>query len=134
MKNNSSAFVNSFMLCVLVTFAVGGTAAIGMVWVRHQISTTANANQVLAAELARLERLIDEKKSLIETEQAPDKLRALNARMSLDLVPMNQVHNEHVTENTTDRLAQRAGRDAADTDRAPLPAPVALNLASVDRR
>ncbi len=123
MKNNSSAFVHQIVLCVLVTFAVAGSTGLGTVWMRHQISTTANANRLLAGELARIERLIDEKKTIIETEQAPDKLRALNASMRLGLVPMNEVHVEHVTENTADRLAQRAGREWISPDRAaPQPA------------
>ncbi len=130
MKNNSSAFVNQLVLCVLVTFAVAGSTGLGTVWMRNRISTTANANRALAAELARIERLIDERKTLIETEQAPEKLRALNATMQLGLVPMSDVHVEHVAESTTDRLGQRAGQ-ALDTDRAYSPPPVVLRIASL---
>jgi hypothetical protein len=123
MKNNSSAFVHQIVLCLLVTFAVAGSTGLGTVWMRHQISTTANTNRLLAAELARIERLIDEKKTVIETEQAPEKLRALNAGMRLGLVPMNEVHTEHVTENPADRLAQRASRAFLETDSPATPPP-----------
>jgi len=128
MKTNSSAFVHQLVLCVLVTFAVAGSTGLGTVWMRHQISTTANTNRLLAAELTRIERLIDEKKTLIETEQAPEKLRTLNTGMRLGLVPMSEVHVEHVTENTADRLAQRAGR-FLDTDRAAAKPPVSIQFA-----
>lgn len=129
MKNNSSAFVNQLVMCLLVTFAVGGSTGLGTVWMRHQISTTANANRALAAELSRVERLIDEKKTIVETEQAPDKLRGLNASMQLGLVPMNEVHVEHVTENTTDRLAERAARSLRDTDRPAPSVPITFKIA-----
>lgn len=128
MKTNSSAFVHQLVLCLLVTFAVAGSTGLGTVWMRHQISTTANTNRLLAAELTRIERLIDEKKTLIETEQAPEKLRALNTGMRLGLVPMSEVHVEHVTENTADRLAQRAG-SFLDTDRAAAKPPVSIQFA-----
>ena len=129
MKNNSSAFANQLLVCLLVTFTVAGSTGLGTVWMRNQISTTANANRALAAELARVERLIDERKTLIETEQAPDKLRALNASLRLGLVPMNEVHVEHVTESTTDRLSRRAGEVFFSTDRAATPPPLSFKIA-----
>ena len=116
MKNNSRAFANHVMLCLLVTLGCGGSIGLGTVWMRHQISTTANAHRTLKAECERLERLIDGKKTVIETEQAPDKLRDLNVVLGLGLVPMNEVLVELVTENTADRLAAKAGADAS-TDR-----------------
>ncbi len=45
MKTNSSAFVHQLVLCLLVTFAVAGSTGLGTVWMRHQISTTANTNR-----------------------------------------------------------------------------------------
>lgn len=129
MKNSSPGFVNQLLVCLLVTIGVGGSVGLGTVWMRHQLSTTANRNRELAAELRRLERLIDERKTVIETEQAPDKLRALNASLRLGLVPMNEVHVHLVTESTTDRLVSRANR-ALLTDRAaPAAAPIAFTLA-----
>jgi hypothetical protein len=118
MKKNSHAFVNQLLLCLLVTIGFGGSIGLGTVWMRHQISTTANANRALAAEYARIERLIDEKKTIIETEQSPDKLRTLNATMNLGLVDMTKIEVVHVTESTTDRMAARL-YDGRDTDRAP---------------
>jgi hypothetical protein len=119
MKKNSHAFVNQLLLCLLVTIGFGGSIGLGTVWMRHQISTTANANRALAAEYARIERLIDEKKTLIETEQSPDKLRALNLTMNLGLVDMTRIEVVHVTESTTDRMAARL-YEGRETDRAPL--------------
>ena len=128
MKNNPSAFVNQLVVCLLVTICVGGSIGMGTVWIRHQISVTARANRELAADLTRLERLIDEKKTIIETEQAPEKLRALNAAMRLGLVPLNEITVLHVTENVVERMARRSNRNLF-TDAVARPAPITFNIA-----
>lgn len=121
MKNNSSAFANQLLICLLVTICIGGSIGVGTVWIRHQISTTAKSNRELAAEIARLERLIDEQKTRLETEQTPDKLRGLNATLRLGLVPMSEIPVLHVTENVAERMARRANGDLF-TDAAARPA------------
>jgi hypothetical protein len=112
MQRNSRGFANHLLLGLLVTIGLGGTAGLGTVWMRHQISTTANTNRAIAAEIDRLTRLIDEKTTVIESELSPDKLRALNTSMRLGLVPMNEVPVELVTANTLERLVRRANTDA----------------------
>ena len=128
MKKKSPAFANQLLLCVLVTFCTGGSVGLAAVWMRHQISVTARSNRDLAAEVARLERLIDEQKTLLETEQAPDKLRGLNAAMRLSLVPMSELPVLQVTENVIERMARRATRGPLIETAAP-PAPVTFRLA-----
>ena len=128
MKKDPSAFANQLLGCLLVSISAAGTIGLGMVLVRHQISATARLNRDLAAEIARLERLIDERKTIIETEQAPDKLRGLNAALHLGLVPMNEIPVLHVTENVVERMAQRANRNLF-TDAVPRPAPITFRIA-----
>ena len=129
MKKTAHGFANQILLCALVTIGCGGSVGVGTVWVRHQISETANRNRELAAELKRVERLIDEKQTVIETEQAPAKLRALNENMQLGLVLMNEVPVYLVTENITERMAARAHREIS-TDRAvPAAPPISLKIA-----
>ncbi|MSU49980.1 MAG: hypothetical protein EXS37_12990 [Opitutus sp.] len=129
MKNTSCASVHPLLLCALVTIGFGGSIAIGTVLMRHQISTTANVNRSLKSDWERIERLVDGKKTVVETELAPDKLRELNSSMRLGLVPMNEVSVVHVTDNTTARLAARAARDDS-TDRAGArAAPIAFRIA-----
>ncbi len=108
MRKNSSAFVNQLVVWVLVTIGLGGSAGLVTVWMRQQISATAKANRDLAAQIARYDRLIDETRTQIETEQASDKLRHLNSALGLGLVPMNQIPVVHVTDNVVERLARRA--------------------------
>ena len=125
MKNNSHAFVNQLFVCLLVTLCVGGTIGIGTVWMRHQISVTANANRALAARLAEFERHLAETKTLLERAQRPDELRRLNTDFRLGLVLASEAQVMHVTEDPVRRLAARANRGLfGDT-----PAPVTLTIA-----
>lgn len=128
MKKDSSAFANQLLVGLIVTICCGGSIGLGTVWMRHQISVTARENRDLAAQIARLDRLSDEKKTIIETAQAPDKLRALNTGLGLGLVPMTQIPVEHVTENVVERMARRAHADLF-TDTAARPAPVTFRIA-----
>jgi hypothetical protein len=101
-RKDTSAFVNQLLVWFIVTIGLGGSVGLATVWMRQQISATAKANRDLAAQIARYDRLIDETRTQIETEQASDKLRHLG------LVPMNQIPVVHVTENVVERLARRA--------------------------
>lgn len=127
MRKDASAFIHQLLVGLLVSIAVGGSAGLATVWMRHRISETAKANRDLAAQVARFDRLIDETLTQIETEQAADKLRHLNATLRLGLVPMNEIPVVHVTENVVERLARRANQgllpEAAGT-----PAPRAIAL------
>jgi hypothetical protein len=131
MKKNSQAFVNQLLICLLVTMTCGGSIGLGTVWVRHQNSTTAKGNRVLAARIAEVERRNDELTTLIQGEQRPELLRRRNTEMRLGLVPMNEVPVVHVAENVTDRLVERANRElySTGTDRA-RPAVVSLKIAA----
>jgi hypothetical protein len=128
MKKDPSAFANQLLLGVLVTFCTGGSIGLATVWMRHQISVTAKANRDLGQELARLERLYDEKKTTIETEQAPDRLRELNAALRLGLVPMSDIPVLQVGEDVVERMARRANRDLF-TDTAVRAEPVTFRVA-----
>jgi hypothetical protein len=125
MKKNAHAFANQLFVCLLVTIFCGGSIGLGTVWMRHQISVTANANRVLAARLAEFERHIAETKTLIERAQRPDELRRLNADFRLGLAPVSEAQVMHVTEDPVRRLAARANRDLFGE----LPAPVTLTIA-----
>jgi hypothetical protein len=111
MKNNSHAFVNQLLICLLVTICFGGSVGVGLVWVRHQISITANNNRMLAARLREIEREIMEAKTTVESAQSPNALRALNAQFQLGLVPKSDGQVMLVTEDPVQRLMIRANRE-----------------------
>jgi hypothetical protein len=123
---DTHAFVNQFLVWLLVTFSCSGSIGLGLVWMRHQISATANANRKLEARIADVQRHIDETKTKIEGEQSSDVLRARNADWHLGLAPRAETQVVHVTEDPVLRLAQRGNRDLF-TDRAPA---ISFQLAS----
>ena len=111
MKKNSHAFVNQLLACLLVTICFGGSVGVGLVWMRHQISITANTNRVLATRLREVERHIMESKTRVESAQSPDALRHLNADFRLGLVPKSDGQVLHVEGDPVQRLMTRVNRE-----------------------
>ena len=126
MKKNRHAFANQLVVCLLVTISVAGSAGLSLVWLRHQISITANANRALAARLRDVERQITETITLVETASSPDALRRLNADFRLGLAPVSEGQVMHVTGDPVQRLVARANRELFGEARAP----IALTLAA----
>jgi hypothetical protein len=111
MKNNSHAFVNQLLVCMLVTICFGGSVGVGIVWMRHQISLTANNNRALAARLREVERHISEAKTLVESAQSPVALRRLNTEFNLGLAPKSDGQLLHVAGDPVHRLMARANSE-----------------------
>lgn len=126
MKRTSHAFVNQVFVCVLVSIGFGGSIGLGTVWLRHQMSITANANRILAGQLAAIERRIAETKTLVESGQSPDALRRLNADMHLSLVPVSDGQLVHVAEDPIQRMLARANRELFNDGPKPVLFQVAL--------
>jgi len=110
MQKNSRAFVNEIVVCLILTIGLGGSAGLGVVWMRHQISTTANHIRVLKAETAEVERLINERSADIASSQRPDLLRKLNEQFRLNLVPFSDVpvFNESLDRAVRDLVARNS--------------------------
>ncbi|HEX2853177.1 MAG TPA: hypothetical protein VHO24_08065 [Opitutaceae bacterium] len=128
MKNNSHAFINQLLVCLLVTFCFSGSIGLGTVWMRHQISLTANANKALEQRIAEVERHLAETATFIETEQSNDVLRARNTQLRLGLVAPCEAQFVRVTQDPDRHLAAKRNRGLFD-DSALTPAPVKLTLA-----
>ena len=123
MRTANHAFVNQFVIYTLLTICFSGSIGLGTVWMRHQISITANANKVLEARLAELKRHLAETNTAIEIQQSPAVLRQRNASMNLGLI-LPEVQS--VTESPTLRLVAKSSRALFD-DRA---VPVTFRLAA----
>jgi hypothetical protein len=123
MRTTNHAFVNQFVIYTLLTICFSGSIGLGTVWMRHQISITANANKVLEARLAELKRHLAETNTAIEIQQSPAVLRQRNASMNLGLI-LPEVQS--VTESPTLRLVAKSSRALFD-DRA---VPVTFKLAA----
>ena len=97
---------------MLVTISFGGSVGLGTVWMRHQISVTANTNRALAAQVLEVERRIAETTTLVESEQSPQLLRDRNTQWHLGLVAIGPTQEEvHVAEDPVRRLVSRANRE-----------------------
>lgn len=109
--NGTHAFVNQLMVCLLVSFCLGGSIGLGTVLLRHQISLTAKKNHQLAADIALVERRIFEVSTLIESGQVPETLRKRNTELLLGLMPLSERQVVRVSEDPGLRLARRQHRE-----------------------
>jgi len=105
-RMDSRAFVNQFMVYMLVAICGSTSIGLGMVWIRHQISVTANANKVLVASIDDLQRRIEETDAAI----APAVLNRRNTDWQIGLVPPAETQIRHVSEDPVTRLAAMHNR------------------------
>jgi Tfp pilus assembly protein PilN len=101
----SRAFVNQFMVYLLVAICGSATIGLGTVWMRHQISLAANENKVLEAQIADVERHIEETDAAVAAEQDPAVLNQKNAEWHLGLVSTSVTQVHRVPEDPVLRLA-----------------------------
>jgi hypothetical protein len=101
-KTHTHAFVNQLLVYTLVMICFSGSVGLGTVWLRHQISLTADHNKKIETRIAELERHLAETKAAVETAQGPDILKQRNAEWHLGLVAP--------TEPQVDRVAEDPGR------------------------
>lgn len=121
MKNNSHAFINQLLVCLLLTFCVSGSIGLGTVWMRHQISLTANANKTLEYRIAEVERHLAETATIIETEQSNDVLRRRNAELGLRLVQPAESQVVRITQSPEMYLAAKSNQGLFEDRALPVP-------------
>jgi hypothetical protein len=128
-RTSNHAFVNQLLVYTLVMICFTGSIGLGTVWMRHQISLTANATKVLDARIAEMERRVNETTAVMEMEQDPAVLKRRNSEWHLGLVQPSQEQIVRVSGDPVLRLAAKRDR-ALYTDSA-LPATVSLRVAGL---
>lgn len=122
--SSTHGFVNQLLAYTLVMIGFSGSIGLGTVWMRHQISITANANKVLDARIADVERHLAEATAASESERDTQVLLARNAEWKLGLVAPSQAQIVRVSEDPIMRLAAKRNRglfgDAAPTVSVPI--------------
>lgn len=103
----SHAFINQIFVYMLVSICLTGTAGLGTVWLRHQISNTANHTHDLEIELTKVERRLAEVTVFVAAEQSPDSLERRNREMQLGLVMPREPQVVRVAESPERRLAAK---------------------------
>ena len=105
------AFINQLLVYTLVMLVFTGSIGFGTVWLRHEISLAANRNKLLQADLAEVQRQIDQFTAEIAAAKNPDTLIRLNSEMRLGLVPPREEQSEHVAVDVGQRLAAKRTQD-----------------------
>ena len=106
-KNSSHAFVNQLLVYTLVMICFSGSIGLGTVWLRHQISITANNTKQLEQRIIESERHLAELNTLITGEQSIDVLARRNSEWKLGLVLPKEPQVVRVSESPERRLAAR---------------------------
>lgn len=110
-RTRNDAFVNQLLVYTLVMICFSGSVGLGTVWLRHQISLTANRSKMIEARIAEVERHWAEKKAAVETAQGPDMLKQRNAEWHLGLVPPKEPQVTRVSQDATQVLEAKNNRD-----------------------
>jgi N-acetylmuramic acid 6-phosphate (MurNAc-6-P) etherase len=106
-KNTSHAFVNQMLVYTLVMICFSGSIGLGTVWLRHQISLTANNTKLLEQRIIESERHLAELNTQITAEQSIDVLARRNNEWKLGLVLPKEPQVVRVSESPERRLAER---------------------------
>jgi hypothetical protein len=106
-KTGTHAFVNQLLIYTLVMIGFSGSVGMGAVWLRHQISVTANRTKQIEARLAEVERHYRETEAAIGTEQGPEALKQRNTEWRLGLVSPKDTQIVRVNESPEERLAAK---------------------------
>jgi len=117
--SDTHAFANQLLVCLLVCISCGGSIGLGAVWMRHQISVTANANRQLARRITEVNRHCYETEALVAEAQTPDVIRGRNDEWHLGFVLKSDDRLVRVNEDPTQRLVTRNNRELFLSDRPP---------------
>jgi hypothetical protein len=109
-KTSHGGFVNQFMVYALVTICTGASIGLGTVWMRHQISITANENKVLETAIADVERKISATNAAIAAEQDPAVLAQKNTQWSLGLAMPAEGQVRRIGEDPVARMSAMQNR------------------------
>ena len=106
-KSDSHAFINQMLVYTLVMICFSGSVGLGTVWLRHQISVSANQTRQFDLQIAQIERRLAEVTARIATEQSVSELQHKNQTFAIGLVSPQESQIVRVTESPEERLAAR---------------------------
>lgn len=106
-KKDTHAFVNQLLVYTLVMICLSGSIGLGTVWLRHQISVTANNTKLLEQRIVETERHLAEVNTQITAEQSIDVLARRNNEWKLGLVLPKEPQVVRVSDSPEQLLASR---------------------------
>lgn len=131
-KTDKNAFVNQLLVYTLVMICFSGSIGLGTVWLRHQISVTANNTKFIEQRIAETERHMSELNTQITEEQTITVLNRRNVDWSLGLVQPREPQVVRVNESAERRLAARNNAEVFAAENAAV-APVRFQLPAIYR-
>lgn len=99
--------VNSVFLLTLVMLAYAGIIGFGKVWMRHEVSVSANASKVLEQEITDAQRRLADLSAKIAVARGTDQLLRLNAQLGLNLVQPSEEQVIRTRDDVELRLAAK---------------------------
>ena len=106
-KSDTRVFVNQLLIYTLVMIGFSGSVGMGAVWLRHQISITANRTKQIEARIAEVERHFRETEAAIGAEQGPEALKRRNTEWGLGLVSPKDTQIVRENGSPEERLAAK---------------------------
>lgn len=105
------AHVNRLIALTLLLLIFSGSLGLGAVWVRQEISQTANRSRALVARVADVERRLDEVNAEIAAAVNPDALLKQNQVMRLGLASPREIQVVRMEGSPEIRLLSRLNRE-----------------------
>lgn len=106
-RNAPASVVNGLFLLTLVMLGYTGAIGFGTVWLRHQISVSANESKQLEQQIADLQRRLNETSAEIAFERSPEQLIRRNELLGLNLVRPTEDQVVRATGDVERRLAEK---------------------------
>jgi len=119
------ALVNRVIMLTLALLMFSGTLGLAAVWMRQEISQTANRSRALTARITDVSRRLDEINAQVAAALNPDSLLRQNQAMALALATPRELQVVRVSESAELRLASKRNRDVFSLDTAAFPLPAA---------
>jgi hypothetical protein len=103
--------VNRLIAMTLALLVFSGTLGLGAVWMRGEISRTANQSRALEGRITDVERRLDEVNAQVASAVNPDALLRQGQFMNLALASPRELQVVRVPESAELRLAAKRNRD-----------------------
>lgn len=105
------AFVSQLIALTLLLLVFSGSLGLGAVWVRQEISGTANRSNGVDKKIADVERRLDEVNAEIAAALNPSALLRQNQIMVLGLSSPREIQVRRIDESPELRLASKRNRE-----------------------
>lgn len=123
----AAKLVNRLIAMVLFLLVFAGSLGLGAVWMRGEISRTANHSRALEGRITDVERRLDEVNAQVASAVNPDALLRQNGLMNLALVSPREIQVVRVPESPELRLAAKRNRDVFNLSTASVASPASAS-------